>query len=197
MQPVTVHYATTDGSATAPTDYKAKSGTLTFKAGKTTLYVTVAVAPGPDTEPDETLQVVLSNPTGGYTLAPGHSTGMLTILSGTSSGLDVRVGDASVCVSDVTGPIVKVWVSLSAPATSTVTVTVSLTDGSARAGLAFKSMKPKTLTFAPGQFQKPVAVTAYPVSGADSVKTASVTLSNASSGLSIGRAVGTLTFIAE
>jgi hypothetical protein len=197
-QPVTVHYATANGSATAPSDYKAKSGTLTFKAGKTAASVSVAVVPDQTSEPNETVRVTLSAPTGGYTLAPDHSTGVLTILNDDAgSGLHVRVGDASVCVTDVTSPAVKVWVSLSAPATSTVTVLVTVSDGTAHAGSDYKATKPKLLTFQPGQFQKPVTVTAYPVSGGNSERTASLTLSNPSSGLAIGRAVGTVTFIGE
>ncbi|HEX4490283.1 MAG TPA: Calx-beta domain-containing protein [Acidimicrobiia bacterium] len=197
-QPVTVHYATANGRATAPTDYKAKSGTITFKAGKTTAYVSVAITPDQVTEANETVEVALSSPTGGYTLAPDRSTGVVTILNDDAgSGLSVRVGDASVCVTDVTAPVVKVWVSLSAPAPSTVTVVVTLVDGTAANGIDFKTMKPKTLTFKAGQLQKSVAVTAYPVSGGNTVRTASIKLSNASSGLTIGRATGTLTFMSE
>ena len=197
-QSVTVHYATANGNATAPTDYKAKTGTLTFKAGKTTAYVTVSVNPDQNVEPDKTVQVVLSNPAGGYTLDPGHSTGVLTILNDdASSGLDVRIGDASVCVTDLTAPVAKVLVSLSAPATSTVTVTVTLSDGSGVGGADYKAWQAKTVTFAAGQFEKMVTVTAIPISGDGPDKTAILTLSQPSAGLTIARATGTVTFVSE
>ena len=43
-QPVTVNYATTNGTATAPGDYAAASGTLTFTPGTTTRSINVSVA---------------------------------------------------------------------------------------------------------------------------------------------------------
>src|SRR5205823_11662299 len=41
--PVSVVYATVDGTATAGSDYRATSGTLTFKAGATTQSIVVRV----------------------------------------------------------------------------------------------------------------------------------------------------------
>src|SRR5205823_1022503 len=42
-QPVTVHYTTADGTATAGSDYTAVSGDVSFDAGQTTRTITVAV----------------------------------------------------------------------------------------------------------------------------------------------------------
>src|SRR5262249_820537 len=42
--PVTVNYATADGSATAGSDYTARAGTLTFAAGETSKTISVTVA---------------------------------------------------------------------------------------------------------------------------------------------------------
>lgn len=60
-EPVTVAFATADGSATAGSDYVATSGTLVFDPGTTMLTVTV----NGDTlyEPDETFSVDLGNAT--------------------------------------------------------------------------------------------------------------------------------------
>ncbi len=195
-QNVTVHYATVNGTATAPSDFVAKSGNLTFKAGKTTQYVTVAVKPDVTVEPDETFSVALSNPTGGYSLAAAHAQGGVTILNDdANTSLTVSVGDATVCRS-ASGPAdtAKVLVSLSSPATSTVTVRLALSAGSATSGTDFKPWKPKTLTFKAGQFQKVIAVSVVPGSSSQA-KTALLTLSNPSAGLTIGRAAGTVTII--
>lgn len=61
---VTVDYATSDGTATAGTDYTAASGTITFAAGDVT--ETFLVAPTSDTnnESDETVLVTLANASG-------------------------------------------------------------------------------------------------------------------------------------
>ena len=66
-QTVTVDYAHDDGTATAPADYLATSGTLTFGAGQTTKTVTVTVNADVLDEADETFTVTLSNPSNATT----------------------------------------------------------------------------------------------------------------------------------
>lgn len=63
--PVTVDWATVDGTATAADgDYTAASGTLTFAPGETSKTVTVAVLGDTAVEADETFIVRLANATG-------------------------------------------------------------------------------------------------------------------------------------
>ena len=62
---VTVDYATSDGTATAGSDYTASSGRLTFEAGDTTKTVSVAVIEDPINEGEETFTLTLSNASGG------------------------------------------------------------------------------------------------------------------------------------
>jgi hypothetical protein len=59
---VTVDYATSDGTATAGTDYTAAAGTLTFGVGETVKTFTVPITDDADPEGVETLNVTLSNP---------------------------------------------------------------------------------------------------------------------------------------
>jgi len=61
-KPVTVNYATADGSARAPDDYQATSGTLTFNPGDTLKTVTVAVKGDTVNETDETFSLNLTSP---------------------------------------------------------------------------------------------------------------------------------------
>lgn len=74
----TVEYATSNGTATSPSDYNATSGTLTFTAGQTTTK-TISVPINGDTtlEGYETFTVTLSNATGGAVL--GDATAIGTI----------------------------------------------------------------------------------------------------------------------
>lgn len=58
---VTVHYATVDDTAKARRDYEVKSGTLTIVAGHVTGRIVVLVKSDKIVEPNETLQVNLSN----------------------------------------------------------------------------------------------------------------------------------------
>ena len=74
---VTVDYATSDGTATAGSDYTAASGTLTFAAGETAKTIPVPVLDDAHNEGSETLTLTLSNPSGAY-LADGTATGTIT-----------------------------------------------------------------------------------------------------------------------
>ena len=75
-EPVMVDYATADGTATAPSDYLAKSGTLTFQPGQTSKVITVSVKGDTEVEDDETFFVNLSNPMHG-TIADGQGLGTI------------------------------------------------------------------------------------------------------------------------
>src|SRR5207237_10679373 len=59
---IDVDYATSDGTATAGSDYTATNGTLVFAAGETTKQIHVTVAGDFLDEGDETLTVTLSAP---------------------------------------------------------------------------------------------------------------------------------------
>ena len=74
--PVSVDYATSDGTATAGADYTAASGTLAFKAGETAKTVDVAVLDDAEAEDEETFLLTLSKPSGA-TLANATATGTI------------------------------------------------------------------------------------------------------------------------
>jgi hypothetical protein len=76
---VTVAYATSNGTATAGTDYTAAAGTLTFTDGELTKVFTVIVHDDALVEGNETINLTLSAPTGGAALGT-PSTAVLTIL---------------------------------------------------------------------------------------------------------------------
>jgi large repetitive protein len=62
--PVSVDYATEDGTATAGSDYTAVSGTATFPVGQTSVAVAVPVRADSVEEPNETFTLSLSNAVG-------------------------------------------------------------------------------------------------------------------------------------
>ena len=74
--PVTVGYATSDGSATAGSDYTAVSGTASFPVGETVVVVTVPVLGDTVEEGDETLTLSLSG-AGGALIAFGQGQGTI------------------------------------------------------------------------------------------------------------------------
>ena len=73
---VTVDYATSDGTATAGSDYRAASGTLTSAPGEAAQTVSVAVFNDGYDEGDETMTLTLTNVSGAY-LLDGEATGTI------------------------------------------------------------------------------------------------------------------------
>ena len=77
--PVTVDYATGDGTASAGSDYSAASGTLTFGPGEASKSFTVPVASDAAYEGNETFHVALSNAGGGANVgSPAGATVTIT-----------------------------------------------------------------------------------------------------------------------
>lgn len=89
---VTVQYATSDGTATAGADYTAASGTLTFAEGVTQQSFTVPIIDDADLENSETIQLTLSNPTGGAVLGYFPTT-TLTIVDNDASAGSVLISE--------------------------------------------------------------------------------------------------------
>ncbi|SHN57818.1 DUF4073 domain-containing protein [Desulfitobacterium chlororespirans] len=94
---VSVDYATSDGTATAGSDYTATSGTLNFADGDAASKTfTVAISQDAILEGNETVNLTLSNATGGATL--GQSSATLTIM-------DDEVASPNVTANDLTNQI--------------------------------------------------------------------------------------------
>jgi hypothetical protein len=74
--PVTVGYATASGTATAPADYGAVSGSLTFAPGALTANVVVQVVGDTAVEPDEAFVLDLTGASGA-TIADAQATGSI------------------------------------------------------------------------------------------------------------------------
>jgi|GEM_PF-1326182 len=161
--PVSVEYATADGSAKADDgDYVRTSGRVTFAPGETTKNVTVGVLGDARIEQDETFQLVLSGP---VRATLGTTTATATILND-----DVRpVAPPMVTVvaaapgSAVEGnsgeSAVTFEVRLSSAAAAPVTVTYATADGTARVSDNDYRSQKGTIIFAPGETAKQVSVT--------------------------------------
>ncbi|KFU78164.1 hyalin [Amycolatopsis lurida NRRL 2430] len=90
--PVTVQYATANGTASAPADYTAASGMVTFAPGQTARPVTVLVNPDTVDEPNETFTVNLSAPSGAGLI---DATGVGTIVDDDRDGVFSCTGTAA------------------------------------------------------------------------------------------------------
>lgn len=149
--PVTVDYATVNGTATAGSDYTAGSGTLSFAANQTSQTVTVATIQDSAVEPNETFSLHLSQPASA-TIAVTDATG--TILNDDVPPPSLKVGNAST----TEGGVLTFTVSLSAASAKPVTVQYNTVNGTATAPGDYAAKALTTLTFAAGETSKTVQV---------------------------------------
>ncbi len=149
--PVTVDYATSDGSAVSSADYGAVSTTVSFAPGESSKTVDVSVAGDTLDEPDETFTSDLTNPVGA-TISDNQGIG--TILDDDASPV-VSIDDQSVTEGDVGTTTATFTVSLSAPSGKPISVDYASADGTGLAPADYTASS-GTLSFAPGQTTKTI-----------------------------------------
>jgi len=103
--PVTVDFATADGTATAGTDYSAVDGTLTFAPGETVQEILVPILGDDVVEGDETFFVNLSNPVNDV-IADGQGAGTIWDDDSTGKG-SILDDDAPPPVFSISEPEVR------------------------------------------------------------------------------------------
>ncbi len=150
--PATVEYASVDGTAIAPDDYGAKSGTLTFlPGGSQTQMITIQVVGDTVVEPDETFFVKLSNAQNGNIT---RATGVGTILN---DDLNLAVNDITVVEGDSGTSDAVFTVSAEGISHLTAIVNFSTADGTANSGSDYLS-RGGVLIFPPGTTSRTVTV---------------------------------------
>ncbi len=155
---LSVDYATADGTALAPGDYQAASGTLVVPAGVTSRQsITVAVKGDLTYEQDETFTVTLSNP---VNVVPLATTSTVTIKNDDSLP-GIAVNNATVTEGNAGAVDAVFTVTLSRPSYQTITVNYASADGAAQAPGDYAPLS-GTLSFAPGEITKTLSV---PVKG--------------------------------
>ncbi|MGI9124765.1 MAG: Calx-beta domain-containing protein, partial [Mycobacterium sp.] len=181
--PVTVKYATANGTATAGSDYTAANGTVSFAAGETSKTVNVAVAGDTAVENDETFTVSLSGPSGA-TLGDASATGTIR-----NDDTSVSIADATVIEWNSGSKAAAFTVSLSKALASPVTVKYATTNGTATAGSDFTATG-GSVTFAAGVTSQTVNVKVLGDTAVENDETFTVALS-APSGATLGDASAT------
>jgi hypothetical protein len=152
---VTVDFTTADGTASAPADYTATSQTLAFAPGETNKTIAIPIAAHDGREGNETVQLVLSNPTGRASLGTGQA--VLTIVD-SDTGAMVAFGASKFTVAEnVAGGTASIKLVRTGSVLAGQSVLVSTTGGSATAGVDYTAVN-QTVTFAAGQTTATVAV---------------------------------------
>src|SRR6185503_7854996 len=153
-QVVTVNYATANNSAVEPSDYQARSGTVTFQPGETSHDVVMTVNGDTVFESNETFNVNLSGP---VNATLGDSQGVCTIINDDSQPA-ISIGDTAVTEGNAGTVTAAFTVSLSNASTQTVTVNYATAGDTATSGTDFVATA-GTATITPGLLSTTVNVT--------------------------------------
>ncbi|HEX8119085.1 MAG TPA: Calx-beta domain-containing protein, partial [Pyrinomonadaceae bacterium] len=173
---VTVNYATSDGTATAGSDYATASGTLSFAANETSRSFNISISDDALDEPDETVNLTLSN--AGGSAALGSQTTAALNITDNDAVPGVSIGDATVAEGNAGTTNAAFNVTLSAASGKTVTVNYATADGTAAAGSDYIAVS-GALNFAPGETSKTVTVDINGDTSIESDETFFVNLSGA------------------
>lgn len=173
--PVTVDFATADGSAKAALDYRATSGTLTFNPGDTSRTVSVVILNDAAATGATSFSLTLSNASGGAVIATSSVATsiykpVISIAGPSSTPAEPRPGQTSTVTFTVT---------LDQASTSEVDVNYATADGTALAGADYTATS-GTLSFLPGETSKSVVVTLLSDEAANANRAFAVTLAGPS-----------------
>jgi len=168
---VKYNIATSDGTATAPTDYAAKSMTaVSIPAGTTSKNFLVSIKGDTASEPDETLNVTLSNVTGA-TVADGQAVGTISNDDGGGGGggtPSLSIGNVTLAEGNSGTKQFVFTVQLSAASASNVTYNIATANGTATSGSDYVAASANGEVIPAGQTSKTFSVT---VNGDTAVET--------------------------
>ena len=151
--PVTVQYAIVGQTATAGSDFLARKGKMTFKAGSATKELSVVVLGDTLVEPNELVDIHLSSP---VNATIDDADGSVTIDdddSDSATGVQVSIGDVVVTANADGTHLAALPVTLSQPAPSTIKVYYELSCGINETS-GFQMKQSGTLTFLAKQQSK-------------------------------------------
>jgi hypothetical protein len=175
---VDVSYATSDGTATlAGNDYLASFGTLHWNEGDSADKTFTVTVKGDTTfEPDETINLTLSSPTGGGIIGGTNPT-TLTIQNDDTTPA-VSIDDVMHNESNTGTTSYDFTVSLSNASYQTVTVDYATANHTAMAPDDYTAVPTTTLTFLPGETSRLVSVSINGDTSFEANETFFVNLSN-------------------
>jgi len=175
-----VDYEVTGGTATALEDYTLDKGTLYFADGEYAKNIDMNIVNNMVSEPDETVELTLSNPQGLEGVSLGTSVATLNIIDDDKPGT-FQFSPTSITVGEGAGST-ALTVSRTNGSTGAVTVDYVVTGGTAEAGSDYETVN-GTLSFADGETSKTIPINIKNDKTMESNETIEVALSNASSGI--------------
>ncbi|EPF17240.1 Calx-beta domain-containing protein [Microcystis aeruginosa] len=186
-QTITVNYATANNTATAGSDYTAKTGTLTFTPGQISQDIIISVNGDTAIEPDETFLINLSNPSNAL-ITDNQGLGTITNDDVTLPNITLAVSPASV-TEDGTTNLVYTF-TRSGSTTNALTVNYTL-GGTATLNTDYtRTGTTNTVTFAANSSTATVTVDPKTDTTVESNETIALTLASGT-----GYTVGTTTAV--
>ena len=177
---VSVHYATSDGTASAGSDYTAASGTLTFADGETSKTFTVRTLQDTTHEADETFVLSLSHPTGGATLGNPHQAVVTIRDDDVGAAGAIHFSRSHYTVHERDGAAI-ITVVRTGGSQGAVSVQYTTGDDTARAGSDYTATS-GTLHFADGETSKTFTVPIIKDTVPEQDETVNLVLSNVTGG---------------
>ena len=178
---LTATYAISDGTATAGSDYTAKTGKLSFTAAQTTKTFIVSIRNDTINEGDETINLTLSAPVGG--LLGNQSTAVLTVTDNDAPGV-IQFNSTTYTVGEAARRLI-VTVTRTGGTAGGVGVTYATSDGTATAGLDYTATS-GILTFATNQTSKTFIIPVTNDTAVEGNETINLTLTNPTGGAALG-----------
>ncbi|MGZ4676743.1 MAG: RCC1 domain-containing protein [Acidimicrobiia bacterium] len=190
---IKVSYTTVDDTATAPGDYAAKTGTVTFAAGASTGSISVNVVGDALEEPDEQFHVVLTAIVSGPgVIDTSDATGL--IADNDVTGM-ASIGDAVVTEGNTGTKVMSFTVTLDQPTNGAVKIAYASTDGTAVAPGDYTA-KTGTVSIAKGATSVKISIAVVGDKVAEPTEVMHVVLTGIVSGPGVlGQATGTGTIL--
>ena len=195
--PVSVTFATGNGTATSPGDYTGVTQTVSFaNADSASKTVNIPIADDGLAEGNETVTLTLTAPTGGATLG-SPSTSVLTIDDSALPGPGTLQFSTSAYSVGEGGGSASITVTRTGGSSGAVGVTFAATNGTATAPGDFTALS-QTVSFAAGDTaSKTVNVAIADDALAESSETVNLTLTNPTGGAALGTLYASILTIAD
>ena len=197
---VSVRFSTSDGTGKSGTRYNQATGILTFADGETTKIVTIKFINNLIAEPNETLNVTLSEPTGGAVVGT-PATIVVTVLDNDGGGGNSTNSSSSASVAGTSSSAAGGNISFSAwgyavdenagsiaitvvrkgNTSAAVNVNYATSAGTANPGVQYTDTQ-GTLSFASGETSKTFSIQVTDNSSIDGNKTANLKLTGPTGG---------------
>lgn len=183
---VSVHFATLAGTAQAPSEFTAASGTLEFADGQSTSQIDVTILDNLFSGPNKAFQVQLSNATGGATLGSNKLL-TVTIQNDEAQSVGTSTVGLSKSVYNATTPgQLTITINRGGDKSVAGQVQIATQAKSAKAGVHFTGLS-QTVQFLPGQSSQQITIQLLNEPISKGKKVFRVLLTNATGGVILDR----------